>query len=231
MRLARPTIVLGLLSVLLGAAAPAARAPLARPFSVVGFGDSLTIGAAPGSSYLSHLPAAWSRTPLGRPGELAITGQARLRAELPRLVEQGADVVVVMWGTADAYAAGPETRGVGDWRDPILAEMAESLDRLIAAGIKPIVVYPPPTLDPSPAGVRANERLFDLEWLVAMEALARDVAFIDLFAAILEEPDPSAYFDADGIHLNAAGGAFAARQIERALAPLYEAWLEGSRRF
>lgn len=229
MRLARPTIALTLLCVLLGAAAPAAHAPLARPFSIVGFGDSLTAGVAPGSSYLSHLPPAWSRTALGRPGEVAITGQARLRAELPRLVEQGVDVVVVMWGTADAYADGPETRGVGDWRDPLLTEMAASLDRLLAAGIEPIVVFPPPTLDPSPAGVRANQRLFDLEWLIAMEAMARDVPFVDLFAAFLEEPEPSAHFDADGIHLSAAGGAFAARQIERALRPLHDAWLAEGR--
>lgn len=225
MRLARPSIALTLVCVSFGTIAPAMRPPLVRPFSVAGFGDSLTIGCAPGSSYLSHLPPDWSRTPLGEPGELAIPGQVRLRAALPRLVELGVDVVVVMWGTADAYAADIETRGLGDWRDPILAEMAESLDRLIAAGIKPIVVFPPPTLDPSPAGVRANERLFDLEWLVAMEALARDVPFIDLFAAILEEPDPSAYFASDGIHLNDAGGAFAARQIERALWPLHAAWL------
>jgi hypothetical protein len=54
------------------------------------------------------------------------------------------------------------------------------------------------------------------EWLVAMEAMARDVAFVDLLAAILDEPEPSLYF--------------AARQIERAPTPRYDAWLAETRR-
>lgn len=227
MRFVHSSLSLTLLSILLGATGLSARVPLAPApaFSVVGFGDSLTIGATPASSYLSHLPTEWSAADRANLGELALSGQARLRAAIPQLVEQGVDVVVVMWGTQDAYAAGPETSGPSDWRDPLIAETAKSLDHLLAAGITPVVAFPPPTLDPSPQGVRANERLYDLEWLIAMEAMARDVAFVDLYAAILDEPDPSAYFADDGIHLNANGSAFAARQIERAVRPVYDAWL------
>lgn len=195
--------------------------PSADGFSVVVYGDSLTVGASPAASYPNHWPPDWARVNRGAWSELGVTGQIRLRRAIPDLVEHDVDVVVLSWGTTDAYSPHWDERRPTSWRDEFVAEIAESLDKLLAAGITPVVAFPPPILDASPAGALANQRLEDLEWLVAVEAAARDVAFVDLFGALLDEPDPSAYFEDDGIFLNADGAAFAARQIEAAVAPVY----------
>jgi len=224
MRLGRSCAHLTLTAILLGTACMRSRTPLpdAASFSIVGFGDSLTVGGAPGASYLSHLPPEWSPTNRGGWGEFGTTGHGRLQRAIPSLVHHDVEIVVMMWGTSDAYSPLFELNGPTEWRDELVSKTVSSIEQLIAAGITPVVAFPPPSLDPSPEGALANARLEELEWLIAMESIARDVAFVDLYAAFRAEPDPSVYFAADGIHLNAAGGAFAARQIEQVVATLYE---------
>jgi lysophospholipase L1-like esterase len=220
---------LTLTAILLGSACIPSRAPLpdAAGFSLVGFGDSLTVGGAPDASYLSHLPPEWSPTNQGDWSEFGVTGQRRLQSAIPSLVDHDVEVVVLMWGTNDAYSPLVDRNGPKEWRDELVDETVRSIEQLVAAGITPVVAFPPPSVAPTPHGAIANTRLEELEWLIAMESIGRDVAFVDLYAAFLDEPDPSAYFAADGVHLNADGAAFAARQIERVVAPLYDRWFEG----
>jgi lysophospholipase L1-like esterase len=199
--------------------------PAEESFAVVGYGDSLTRGEFPEDSYLEHLPTAWATTNRGKSGEFAISGHPRLQGAIPALIEHGVEVVVMMWGTKDAYSPIYDLQGPTQWRDDVVAKTGASLDQLVAAGITPVLVVPPPSLDPSPAGVLANLRLEELEWLLAEEAAARDVAFVSLYTRMLAEPDPVAFFQPDGVHLNATGAAFVARQLEPIVAPLHEAWL------
>jgi lysophospholipase L1-like esterase len=226
MRSVGPFVRATSLAFLLSAAcAPAKDAfPPASSFCVAGYGDSLTLGRTPAESYLTHLPADWGPTNRGNSGEFGIGGQARLRAAIPDLIAHGVDVVVMMWGTNDVYSPLYEDQGTS-WRDELVAETAASLDQLAAAGITPILVVPPPLFEASEQGRLADVRIADLEPLLAAEASARGVAFVDLFAAFLAEPDPSPYFEADGVHLTADGAAFVASQIEPAVTPIYDGWL------
>lgn len=227
MRPVRVCARLSFLTILLGTACMPSRAPLPaeEAFAVVGYGDSLTMGATPDASYLRHLPEEWAATSRGKWGEFGLGGHERLQSAIPDLIEHGVEVVVLMWGTNDVHSPLYELSGPTQWRDDLVAKTAESLDLLIAAGITPVVAFPPPSLDPSPEGALANLRLEDLEWLIAMEAAARDVAFVSLYSAILDEPDPAAFFDGDGIHLNPTGAAYVASQIEAVVAPLHGTWL------
>ena len=138
-------------------------------------------------------------------------------------VAHGVEVVVLLWGTNEVYAPGYDRDGSTQGRDALVAKTGRSLDQLLAAGLRPVVVFPPPSLDPHPEGTLANLRLADLEWAIALEAVARDVAFVSLYTRILDEPDPAAFFAEGGVQLNETGAAFVARQIESVVAPLHAA--------
>jgi lysophospholipase L1-like esterase len=195
--------------------------PSPAHFSVLAYGDSRGPVAA---GYLAHLPVEWARLDRSVEGEIGREGHARLRAALPGLVDQDVEVVVLSWGASDAHAAAPDADDPTRWRDDFVAASAETLDRLLASGVVPVVVFPPPDLGSSPAAARANARLEDLEWPLALEVLARDVAFVDLFASVRAEPDAAALFATDGVHWSPAGEAFVARQVQAALAPVHQAW-------
>ena len=216
----RLTLVLALPSTALVSAR--ATDPPPAHFSVVAYGDSPSPVAA---GFLAHLPVEWARLDRSVEGELGREGHARLRAALPSLVDQDVEVVVLSWGASDVHASAVDADDPTRWRDELVAASAETLDRLLAAGVVPVVVFPPPALGTSPEAARANARLEDLEWPLALEVLARDVAFVDLFGSVRAEPDPAALFAADGIHWSHAGDAFVARRVQAALAPVHGAWL------
>lgn len=191
----------------LGLALASIAAP-APALTVAGFGDSMTW--APG--YLAQLPADWDVVNLSRGGEVSWDGVARLEALLPTLE---ADVVVVMEGTNDVrMLTYSEERSV--------ASLVAMLDAILAAGMRPVLMAPPPLL---PFEARnpgaANQRLAALRDVLARAAAVRGVAFVDLFERMSGLQDLGSYY-LDQVHINAAGSGLVASELVPAIARVPE---------
>jgi lysophospholipase L1-like esterase len=160
----------------------------------------------------------------GASGEFGIDGAVRVQNDVPTLIQNGVDVVVLMWGTNDVYSPIYEEMGPTWWRDELVTRLDQAVDVLQAAGISVVLAFPPPNVDPSDAGVLANVRLQDLLPILSSQMSQRGVPFVDLFDAVLAAPDPSPFFESDGVHLTEWGNAFVATRIAPAVQPSYDAW-------
>lgn len=169
--------------------------------TVAAFGDSITRG----DPWVVALRDVYDTIDLGHAGETTADGLVRLRAWLAASPGE-ADVVTLLEGTNDVYRPG----FVEDETVSRLEEMAAEVE---AAGLVPVVVAPPPVIEPGRE--MQDERLARLALRLRASAAAAQRRFVDLYAAFRAEPDLGALFTSDGVHPNALGNGV----IEAALRP------------
>jgi lysophospholipase L1-like esterase len=197
--------------------------PPAAEFTVATYGDSLT--KTEGGGYPAALPPEWQRVNRGVIGEFGIGGAPRLLGNVDLLAANGIDVVVMLWGTNDAYSPYYEANGPTWWRDDLVDKLLLAADALTAAGLPVVLAFPPPNVDPSEQGVLANQRLEELRPLLEAATSARGIPFVDLYGAVAVQPEPAVFFEEDGIHLSPEGKSLVANAIGEAILPHYEGWL------
>ena len=167
---------------------------LAAPLRVMPIGDSLTTGWAP---LLPASLATFGAVNVGRFGSSPGVHEGRsgwtaaqLHAEMPAAFKAGGvpDVAIFAWGTNDAIAK----------RDPalVVGETATAMDDAYAAGVRGVVLVPPPPItraseQPFAAAFVASVRAGFLELVRLERAKGRqaEIAIVD------EQPDPG-----DGVH-------------------------------
>lgn len=170
---------------------------------VAGFGDSLTAGP----DWLDLLPAQYVTQNFGVGGETSWDGVDRLLTELPTLE---ADVVTIFWGTNDV------TRG--SWQlASTLGPLTTAVDAVLAAGMKAVLVVPPPIFGNYGSSVaEINARLAVLQTALYELGASRGVPVAPVNLAFWlqpEIPDDYSLLYWDWVHPNWLGRAIEAEVI------------------
>ena len=210
-------------------------------FAVAAYGDSLTSGTVTTAGWPTWLPGSWLRfnggidAERGVParnvdGTEAITGTRRpISPPDFQILADSWDVVVLMWGTNDVTYPGYSDelhQPPQGWQGPVITDedLMGSIEgaamTLQAAGVRPVVAWPPPLLEDAEAADLANARLLRMRDPLRSRLVARGVTFVDLFgelSASEDLTDPAIHY-LDTVHLNVLGANRVANLITAAIA-------------
>jgi lysophospholipase L1-like esterase len=198
--------------------------PPPQPRIVATFGDSLTAGVGSAPGYAEKLPATWTVANEAVAGQCgsgcvyAPGSAADIQTDLAALVQDpGVETLVAMWGTNDAILYGfiaGSPGGLELWQATVLqsyvTKLVASVNYALGLGVQVVVAFPPPVfVDGAPDDV-VSPRIRDIRAAVGAALEGLDVATVDLYALLEDDPQ---LFGEDGIHFTENGAQIVADAI------------------
>lgn len=179
-------------------------APDARAVTrVAAFGDSLTAG----DPWVTALRDVYESQDLGLAGERTAEGVVRLESWIAGGTSS-TDFVTLLEGTNDFFQSAYS-------EDETFSNLWRMVTDVEAAGMRPVLVAPPPILQSGREVQDARARA--LAARLAAAATAVGLRFVDLYASFRAQPDIAALYSADGLHPSSLGNAVIEAAMRRAL--------------